>query len=113
MEVKALSPDDMIYVNEDAIDEDLLCMICTSPLFYPIEHIPCGKPFCNTCFEKVQNCPNCRNQVLKHQIRPITLKFLLNPLNDLKVICGRCDKQFIRGEIEEHHLNCFKGKRIF
>ncbi len=95
-------------MDEDKIEEDLLCMVCSRPFVEPTEHINCGKEFCRSCIEKVASCPNCRSEVNGHT-RAITLKRLLNPLNDLKVICPRCDGQFTRGDLAMHLLKCVKG----
>lgn len=101
-----------VYVDEDEISEDLLCMVCERPFVEPTEHIPCGKEFCKNCISQVSTCPNCRGKI-EGETRAITLKRLVTPLSELKVICTRCDGHYQRGDLSNHMVKCVKGKCHF
>lgn len=73
----------------------------------PYEHTACGNEFCKQCIEKANECPKCRGSVLK-DLRPITLKKFLNPLNQLKVVCPYCDKHFDRADLIQHRNSCLQ-----
>ena len=83
-------------------------MVCSRPFVEPVEHISCGKEFCRSCIEKVTSCPNCRGEV-RGKTRAVTSKRLLNPLNELRVICPRCDGVFARGDLAVLIPKCVKG----
>lgn len=89
------------YVDEDAISKDLICSICLRPFVIPMEHTECGNEFCISCIAQLDKCPLCKAQ-FKFTLRQSTAKRLLNPLNELKVICTKCDALTQRGEIMKH-----------
>ena len=74
------------YVEEDSIDETLICSICASPFVEPLFHVDCGNTFCKQCLQNLQNCPLCRNK-LSTVIPPP--KVLQSQLEKLKVIVGK------------------------
>ena len=83
---------EFIYFEEDSINEDLLCGICTNPLIDPIEHNSIGKGgcsqiYCKKCIKDQQKCPHCRNEVFWKDVEntPQSQRFLFKPLIILKL----------------------------
>lgn len=95
------------YVDEEAIDEDLLCKyICFQPLDDPVVHNSCGNSFCRSCIEKLDfKCPTCRTGAVAEYSKT-NIRAFHNQLSKIQVICNSCEKQMQRGDFK-HHKPCF------
>jgi len=94
------------YIDEDQIDEDLICCVCHQPFVNPKQHIDCGNVFCHGCIQQVKNCPLCRKQ-LNGQLSPVP-KMITRKLDDIEVICPDCNEIKKRADLENHVANCAK-----
>ena len=104
---------EFIYFEEDLINGDLKCEICSNPFIDPIEHNSIGKGgcsqiYCKKCIKDQQKCPHCRNNVFWKdiEITPQSQRLLFKPLNNLKVICPICKNNYNRIELENHIFKC-------
>ena len=71
------------YVDEDSIDETLLCPICGMAFVDPVVHLDCENMFCKNCLNQVKNCPLCRKETTNLGTPP---KNIRSQLDRLKVI---------------------------
>ncbi|PRP88866.1 hypothetical protein PROFUN_00334 [Planoprotostelium fungivorum] len=55
------------YVNESAIDEDLICCICLEPFVDPVAR-SCGNTFCRRCIKDLERCPKCREHCTDQRV---------------------------------------------
>lgn len=99
------------YTDKDSIGEDLTCPICYDPLFQPVEHQGnCKRLFCYGCLKHDHNnkhiCPICQEQLDINQIVPVTIRFIVDKLNKLKVQCLTCKNQLLAEEVIEHQNQC-------
>src|SRR5690349_10460611 len=103
------------YTHEDSIPEDLLCGICSLPFIDPVEHesiSSCSQIYCKKCTQNQKLCPHCRNNVgqwIPMPITPTTRRLLFNPLQELKVLCPHCSKEYSRGYLSDHLNGCELG----
>jgi len=91
------------YVNESAVDEELICVVCHFPLDDPVTHNPgCGHCFCRHCVSALDKCPMCCASGWNRQVpaRPI-----LNMLARLQVQCIVCSEILNRTDYEAHYAN--------
>jgi len=107
--------DELIYVQEDKIPEDLLCSICCRALIDPVEHLPivsnsgsCSQIYCRKCVESLSQCPHCRYEIKWKSVEnsAISQKFLFKPLSELLVICPQCCSPTERGQLKVHLCLC-------
>lgn len=98
----------MEYMDENSIDSNLLCHICTKPLKDPV-CTPCDHSFGRTCITTwleengKTSCPMC-------QMDPITTQNLTGIsgplrkiLDGIRVRCLSCnEKDLIRGNFKDH-----------
>jgi len=98
--------DNFVYMNEDSIDENLICEICARPFIDPIEHVMCGHTFCLLCVQGQRKCPQCRKETDENSMRPVISRALLRPLGELRVKCSTCKKYFARTELAKHVQKC-------
>jgi len=96
---------DLVYENEDSIDQNLICSVCREPVLEPIIHIPCQNMFCKACMTKLSSCPLCRGVISKNHMVPVP-RFVHNTLNELKVICPSCNGSCARNELSNHRSKC-------
>eukprot|EP01120_Amphizonella_sp_Union-15-10_P009280 TRINITY_DN3480_c0_g1_i1.p1 TRINITY_DN3480_c0_g1~~TRINITY_DN3480_c0_g1_i1.p1 ORF type:complete len:229 (+),score=23.77 TRINITY_DN3480_c0_g1_i1:43-687(+) len=104
------------YLNEDSIQEDLLCPICRLPFNEPVEHPiigkgGCSQVYCQDCVRNLNSCPHCQNPVSSWNIlrkTPAIQRFLFNPLDELRVYCPTCDCSVARGQLLDHMNICLK-----
>ena len=96
------------YINEEAINPDLKCSICSKPFEEPWAHLNCDRIFCFACINKVEFlCPFCKNNKNKYEFFLLKVKAIANFLNDLPIRCTQCDLQMKRIEFEPHlKTNC-------
>ncbi|UJR13188.1 hypothetical protein I4U23_000210 [Adineta vaga] len=95
------------YMDEDSIDIELKCSICTNPFMDPGTIWSCDHTFCRTCIESMLRnnnkvCPICRDVITFFEFRKAT-RNLLNMLNRILMRCKYCNEINIeRGDIHEH-----------
>ena len=99
------------YMNEDAINADLICPLCTEPLEDPLSANQCGHTFCQKCINQtfyiMSNCPICRRPLSLYNFQPVTIRPFLNQLNQLLVKCTICSETNIqRGNFKDHITKC-------
>ncbi len=99
------------YMNEDEIDDELICAVCQQPFREPVSSIQCHHTFCKECIIACLNqerlCPVCRADSSYEHYQPIGSRALLNQLNRLRVRCDACQARNIqRGDFEGHTQNC-------
>lgn len=82
------------YVDEDNIDEDLLCPVCYEPFEDGVIHSlsQCRNCFCRACLTAVADCPLCRSPIAASDISPIP-RIITNQINSLKVKCTICSTE--------------------
>ncbi|CAF1328721.1 unnamed protein product [Rotaria magnacalcarata] len=104
------------YVNEESIDADVKCAICTDPYLDPVVVLTCNHIFCRTGIERVMKdkpvCPMCRHMPFTlSELQPANLP-LVNCLNELLVKCDTCDQMNIKRNMFDEHINklCPKAK---
>jgi hypothetical protein len=95
------------YVDEDSIDEELLCLhICHSPLLDPVVHNNCKNLYCRECIKKANyKCPVCRTGTEK-SFDEVKVRMVLNLLAKIRVKCSCCAKVMQRGDFEAHKHSC-------
>lgn len=98
------------YMNENEIDDELKCTICTQPFDQPVS-LSCQHTFCKNCIEiwlnEQQSCPTCRQD--ENNFTPVNTQIITNQLNRLLVRCNQCDERNIqRGNFREHEEKCSK-----
>src|SRR3989338_8226344 len=95
------------YINEDAIDEELLCShICFQPLDEPLSHKWCCNSFCRSCIEKISwKCPICRTAGVEDDY-PKVARLVTNLLAKLQVQCSLCSQEMTRGDFDHHKSVC-------
>mmetsp|Transcript_17515 Transcript_17515/g.31278 ORF Transcript_17515/g.31278 Transcript_17515/m.31278 type:complete len:93 (+) Transcript_17515:183-461(+) len=64
---KVLDADKFLYVNEENVDEELLCSVCFTAFVEPVIHEMCGVTFCRECVDNqwITTCPSCRGPIRK------------------------------------------------
>ena len=73
------------YIDEDSIDETLLCPICGMAFVEPVFHVDCENMFCKNCLNRVNECPLCRKKLTNVMSSPKNTRSQLDRLkvNDL------------------------------
>ncbi|CAF1074608.1 unnamed protein product [Adineta steineri] len=110
-----LKPDKYEYMNEDAIDDKLKCIICAQPFQIPVI-LDCQHTFCEVCIDtwikKNASCPICRRQVdTNYVLTKITDLDICNQLDCLPVRCLQCQKNGIqRNRFKKHIKRCAKSR---
>jgi len=100
----------------DKVPEELICNICTKPLFEPHLTVCCGQYYCESCLkywfkrQKKKSCPHCRAVGVKFQHVPN--KAIERKVNELKIHCTNHKDgcQWV-GELSnsQFHLNSDEG----
>jgi len=102
------------YMNEDQIDDELKCMICTEPFQSPVNCIKCGQTFCQQCIDQWNkqqlSCPSCREN--GYLFVPVMTRIVLNQLNRLLVQCSLCQQTNIERSHFSHHISLICPKQI-
>jgi hypothetical protein len=104
-------PEDLTYVNKEAIDKDLICSICREPFMEPMMVPNCEHIFCKDCISKNpnNNCPTCRAIFSKAQVKPAH-RFIVKQLENLQVICtngnSSCPWKGTREQLPVHKKEC-------
>ncbi|CAF3596055.1 unnamed protein product [Rotaria sp. Silwood1] len=102
-------------MDEDAIDDELKCIVCTQPLQSPVS-LACQHIFCELCIETWiktnASCPICRRQfVTKYTLTTMKNSTLCNQLDSLLIRCLRCNKTGIRRiDFTKHVERCSKSR---
>lgn len=112
----SLPADKFEYINEDAINDELKCVICSQPFQTPVI-IDCKHTFCLSCIttwtQLNASCPVCRHAFTSAgRFIGVTSDALLNQLNSLTVRCLKCDKTEIKRANFEAHLKRYSKKRL-
>jgi peptidylprolyl isomerase len=93
------------YINENAIDPNLICSVCLQPFCDPMDH-SCGNSFCHNCVKMMNyKCPLCQKGTVKDYTL-VKTRAVLNQLASLSVICNTCSMNFPRGEFGVHVPKC-------
>ncbi|CAF0966818.1 unnamed protein product [Adineta steineri] len=110
-----LSTDKYEYMDEDAIDDKLKCIICAQPFQIPVI-LDCQHTFCEVCIDTWiktnASCPICRRQVeTNYVLTKITDLNICNQLDCLPVRCLQCQKNEIqRNRFKKHLKRCSKSR---
>jgi uncharacterized protein YjbI with pentapeptide repeats len=122
----AVDPDMLVYVNDGAVDPELICPICTDPLFQPVRlTCQCKVMVCQKHLVKLPQCPTCRAVVNVASLQPMTReggdRVILNMLDRIEVRCTYaprgCTWTGPRGNLPEHtergcaHHQCPQANR--
>ncbi|KAL6075246.1 RING-type E3 ubiquitin transferase [Balamuthia mandrillaris] len=91
-----------IYLEEDAIDEELLCSICHTPFMKPVQTACCRACFCHDCISRTASCPLCRRSFAQAKELQEPSRLVNNLVNRLKVRCSHCSTECERGNFESH-----------
>ena len=103
------------YIDEDSIDDELQCAICTQPYNSPVS-LHCNHIFCQSCINTWINqnssCPICRQQYGSEcTLTEVTDRALCAQLDTLLVRCRRCGKDgFQRGKFQAHLKRCSRKR---
>ncbi|UJR13189.1 hypothetical protein I4U23_000211 [Adineta vaga] len=96
------------YIDEDLIDNELKCNICTKPFINPETIWSCDHTFCQTCIENIFRsstnaaCPNCLKSISSVDLR-FASDIITTKLDKILVRCKYCNGINIqRGNIKEH-----------
>ena len=91
------------FIQEDEIDEELLCPVCLDPFEDGVTHNTnlCRNCFCKACILPLEDCPLCRDPVKEEELTPIP-RLVHNAINKLKVSCNKCKKEMTRGSFNDH-----------
>lgn len=104
------------YMDENKIDDELKCTICTQPFTKPVS-LSCQHTFCCECIEiwlnEHHSCPTCRQSPLlineDEKYSPINTHIVNNQLDRLLVRCNQCYEENIqRGNYRDHEEKCEK-----
>ncbi|KAL6055875.1 ligand of numb-protein X [Balamuthia mandrillaris] len=90
------------YVEEEDIDEELICPICHSPFVNPVQTVCCRVCFCQDCLSRTSSCPLCRYHFGQNQKFQDTGRLVNNLVNRLLVRCSDCGAECERGDFEVH-----------
>lgn len=103
------------YMNEDSINDELQCAICTQPYHSPVS-LHCNHIFCQSCIttwiHQNSSCPICRQQYGSEcTLTEVTEKTLCAQLDTLLVRCRRCGKDgFQRSKFQAHLKRCSRKR---
>ncbi|CAF4219099.1 unnamed protein product [Rotaria sp. Silwood2] len=96
------------YMDEDSIDPEVKCSICTDPFIDPVVISSCKHIFCRSGIETVLNdkpaCPLCRHEPITLNELQSTDHTIQNYLNQLLVKCDTCDEINIPRNLFEEHI---------
>ena len=98
---------DFEYEDEESIDGNLKCSICSDPFTDPVITL-CHHSYCCSCLTKWLNngkstCPSCRQIISQTNVMPITLLNFTSMINQIRVKCKLCDQSSIqRGNFTDH-----------
>jgi len=96
--------DDIKYLQEDEIPNELLCCICACPFIHPLVHSKCGNTFCKKCIDRLADCPICRSRIIGCVTE--APKMVHSLLDKLKVVCPSCGNEVGRGVLSDHMGKC-------
>jgi hypothetical protein len=96
------------YMDEQSIDGELKCSICTDPFIDPVVTPSCDHTFCRSGIESALKnktaCPNCRHDPLfLTELKPPS-RILTNLLNRILVRCNKCGGTNIQREFFDEHI---------
>lgn len=111
------SQEGLLYVNEDAIPEELHCPICTEPLLDPVqdegEHTFCRACITDWLKQGQGACPVGRETIHADHMKPAA-RMVRNLLDQLKVECYlECDWKGARCELEPHLKNDCAFEKVY
>jgi len=102
------------YLNEDEIDSELKCSICSEPFQSPLNCKSCGNTYCQQCInnwlKQQSSCPSCRR--LGSTFAPVITRVVINQLNRLLVQCELCEQKNLQRSNFSDHLNYHCPKKI-
>jgi hypothetical protein len=76
------------YCEADAVEADLMCPVCSTLLFEPVTHIPCGRMFCAACLSSCADCPLCRRPLDGASgTQVVKTRYILQKLDEIPVYC--------------------------
>ena len=86
-----------VVVNEDEVEEELMCCVCFAPFVEPVCHRACGHVFCSTCLRAAGQCPVCRGTTYPwdNHTSPPSRPFL-SLLDKIRVRCVECSEEMAR-----------------
>ncbi len=100
---------DLTYVEEHPVDEELVCTICHRPLLDPVIEPGCRQMFCRRCIEgwlaQSTSCPQCRQLTSTTAVAPPP-RFITKTLDALLVVCPLCCGHIQRKELPAHLPGC-------
>ena len=104
------------YANEESVDAELKCSICTDPFLDPVITSPCEHIFCRAGIERVLEirpvCPLCRQEPIRiEEFKPAD-RAVSNLLDHLLVHCQLCGHTNIQRSLFAEHIKieCLKAK---
>ncbi len=94
------------YMDEDSIDVELKCNICTEPFVDPARIRSCDHTFCRACIEEILEnsavCPTCLKSISSNDLEPGS-EMLVTRLNKILGRCEYCNQINIqRGDFSKH-----------
>jgi len=107
-----LMKDQILDMEEDEIDDMLLCVVCKNILQEPRECSDCRVNFCRSCVDErkkkeVLACPGCNFEGFE---TCKTHPYVLNELKKLKVACENkakgCKEKVPWREVNQHRFEC-------
>ncbi|UJR14342.1 hypothetical protein I4U23_001338 [Adineta vaga] len=103
------------YINEESIDNTLICQICFKPLIEPVI-TSCENRFCRVCIEESLDehyirCHLCAKSFLTKQLHPLNDSSILLILDQLKIKCKLCNEMNLERVLFSKHIyqNCAKA----
>lgn len=98
-----------VFVENEPVEPDLVCPICTNPLLDPVLEPGCEQLLCRRCLTQCLQssplCPLCR-ETTSIDIVGRPPRFITTKLNSIKVVCPLCAGPFERGSLAQHKAQC-------
>jgi hypothetical protein len=110
--------ENLSYMDEASIDDDLRCGICQKPFVDPVSlPSPCEQTFCSKCIQSdlenhSNNCPQCNNKSLTNEDWKPENGCIQKILGKLRVKCPLFSDENISRADFVKHIEQFCSKRL-
>ena len=106
----SINKDLVNYPKDLKLHDHYLCPVCRDPIYKPVEHNggekTCRRMFCHGCLQIEKKCPICKLEVGHMDVTVVSLRHITSELNEIKVTCKMCEKEFEIKDLAEHQELC-------